>query len=174
MKSKITRRQFSKSLGGLSLGLCAAPLLGPLKLEAASPIIGNLTDAEQKAVTRYAYLLLPLLEEGHALYAKVAETLTQKAKQDNRVAAMLSSGIQALNQQKTPWLQLPSDKQQAMIRKQTNTPFFQLLHWTTTETVLGAADVWKQLGYQGSSIEYGGYLHRGFNDIDWLPSANGK
>jgi len=174
MKSKMTRRQFSKSLGGLSLGLCAAPLLGPLKLQAASPVIGKLTDAEQKALTQYAYLLLPLLEEGNALYTKVAEVLTQRAKQDNRVAAMLSAGVQALNQQNTAWLELPNDKQRTMIRKQTNTPFFQLLHWTTTETVLGAPNVWKQLGYQGSSIEYGGYLHRGFNDIDWLPSANGK
>ena len=27
------------------------------------------------------------------------------------------------------------------------------------------------LGYQGSSIEYGGYLNRGFDDIDWLPES---
>ena len=25
------------------------------------------------------------------------------------------------------------------------------------------------LGYEGSSFEQGGYLHRGFNDLDWLP-----
>ena len=174
MKSRITRRQFSKSLGGLSLGLCAAPLLGPLKLQAASPVIGKLTDAEQKTLIRYAYLLLPLLEEGHALYTKVAEVLTLKARQDNRVAAMLSAGIQALDHHNTSWLKLAKGKQQAIIHQQADTPFFQLLHWTTTETVLGVPDVWKQVGYQGSSIEYGGYLHRGFNDIDWLPSANGK
>jgi hypothetical protein len=28
--------------------------------------------------------------------------------------------------------------------------------------------VWALLGYQGSSIEYGGYLERGFDDIGWL------
>ena len=28
---------------------------------------------------------------------------------------------------------------------------------------------WKKLGYEGSSAEHGGYLHRGFDDIDWLP-----
>jgi len=29
-------------------------------------------------------------------------------------------------------------------------------------------DVWTKLGYEGSSAEFGGYLHRGFDDIDWL------
>jgi hypothetical protein len=28
--------------------------------------------------------------------------------------------------------------------------------------------VWDIIGYEGSSIEYGGYLERGFNDISWL------
>jgi hypothetical protein len=28
---------------------------------------------------------------------------------------------------------------------------------------------WKHIGYPGSSKEYGGYLHRGAGDIDWLP-----
>ena len=29
--------------------------------------------------------------------------------------------------------------------------------------------IWKHIGYPGSSVEYGGYKDRGFNDIDWLP-----
>ena len=29
--------------------------------------------------------------------------------------------------------------------------------------------IWKTIGYSGPSAHLGGYLHRGFNDIDWLP-----
>jgi hypothetical protein len=29
--------------------------------------------------------------------------------------------------------------------------------------------VWDLLGYEGPSFDKGGYLHRGFNDLDWLP-----
>ena len=29
--------------------------------------------------------------------------------------------------------------------------------------------LWPKFGYEGSSFEHGGYLHRGFNDLDWLP-----
>jgi len=31
--------------------------------------------------------------------------------------------------------------------------------------------VWKHIDYPGSSKEYGGYINRGFNDIDWLPEV---
>jgi hypothetical protein len=29
-------------------------------------------------------------------------------------------------------------------------------------------DVWPYFGYEGPSNDKGGYLHRGFDDIDWL------
>jgi hypothetical protein len=31
--------------------------------------------------------------------------------------------------------------------------------------------VWTKLGYEGPSAPEGGYLHRGFDDIDWLKDA---
>ena len=30
-------------------------------------------------------------------------------------------------------------------------------------------EVWKAFGYQGASYRFGGYLHHGFNDLNWLP-----
>ena len=30
-------------------------------------------------------------------------------------------------------------------------------------------DVWKILGYEGASHHLGGYVNRGFDDLDWLP-----
>ncbi len=30
-------------------------------------------------------------------------------------------------------------------------------------------EVWTVLGYEGPSFDKGGYLHRGFDDLDWLP-----
>jgi hypothetical protein len=32
-------------------------------------------------------------------------------------------------------------------------------------------EVWPKFGYEGSSAEHGGYIKRGFADIDWLPKA---
>ncbi|MDB6454782.1 hypothetical protein [Falsirhodobacter sp. 20TX0035] len=30
-------------------------------------------------------------------------------------------------------------------------------------------EVWEALGYEGPSFDKGGYVNRGFNDLDWLP-----
>ena len=32
-------------------------------------------------------------------------------------------------------------------------------------------ELWPKFGYEGSSAEHGGYIKRGFADIDWLPKA---
>ena len=32
-------------------------------------------------------------------------------------------------------------------------------------------ELWPKFGYEGSSAEHGGYIKRGFNDIDWLPKV---
>ena len=31
-------------------------------------------------------------------------------------------------------------------------------------------EVWAAFGYQGASVHLGGYVRRGFNDLDWLPA----
>ena len=50
-------------------------------------------------------------------------------------------------------------------------PFFRLVHSTTVVTLYDDHEVWQLLGYEGSSFEKGGYLHRGFDDLDWLPEV---
>ena len=30
-------------------------------------------------------------------------------------------------------------------------------------------ETWETLGYEGASFDQGGYVNRGFNDLDWLP-----
>ena len=43
------------------------------------------------------------------------------------------------------------------------------MHATTVVALYDDHEVWDLLGYEGSSFEKGGYLHRGFDDLDWLP-----
>ena len=50
-------------------------------------------------------------------------------------------------------------------------PFFRLVHSTSVVALYDDHEVWQLLGYEGSSFEKGGYLHRGFDDLDWLPEV---
>ena len=48
---------------------------------------------------------------------------------------------------------------------------FQKLHGDLLVTLYNNKEVWPKFGYEGGSADKGGYINRGFNDIDWLPQA---
>ena len=50
-----------------------------------------------------------------------------------------------------------------------STDFFGFIRRTTVLNLYNHADVWNALGYEGASFDKGGYINRGFNDLDWLP-----
>lgn len=52
-----------------------------------------------------------------------------------------------------------------------HTPFFGKLRGDLVVTLYNQKELWPKFGYEGASAEKGGYLNRGFSDIDWLPSA---
>jgi len=52
-----------------------------------------------------------------------------------------------------------------------HTPFFAKLRGDLVVTLYNQKELWPKFGYEGSSADKGGYIHRGFDDIDWLPSA---
>ena len=49
------------------------------------------------------------------------------------------------------------------------TAFFKLARSTTVVALYDDEEVWQALGYEGPSFDKGGYINRGFNDLDWLP-----
>jgi len=52
-----------------------------------------------------------------------------------------------------------------------HTPFFARLRGDLVVTLYNQKDLWPKFGYEGSSADKGGYINRGFADIDWLPTA---
>ncbi|MDD2869980.1 hypothetical protein [Neomegalonema sp.] len=52
-----------------------------------------------------------------------------------------------------------------------NTPFFAFTRATALVALYDDPEVWALLGYEGPSFDKGGYINRGFNDLDWLPEV---
>lgn len=59
----------------------------------------------------------------------------------------------------------------AILRDMQSTPFFQKIRGGLITGLYNNKEVWPKFGYEGSSVEYGGYIDRGFDDIDWLDQA---
>jgi len=55
-----------------------------------------------------------------------------------------------------------------MLKSIESTNFFSTIRGGLVVGIYNQLEVWKRLGYEGSSFEHGGYLTRGFDDIAWL------
>lgn len=51
------------------------------------------------------------------------------------------------------------------------TSFFKTARSDLVVSLYNQHDLWIKFGYEGSSWQQGGYIHRGFNDIDWVPKS---
>ena len=55
-----------------------------------------------------------------------------------------------------------------LLRGIEKTPFFQRIRGTLITGIYNNQEVWPLFGYEGESAPMGGYLNRGFDDINWL------
>ncbi|MDO5641342.1 MAG: Twin-arginine translocation pathway signal [Paracoccus sp. (in: a-proteobacteria)] len=56
----------------------------------------------------------------------------------------------------------------AILRSIEDTPFFQTVRGGLVTGLYNQKEVWPIFGYEGESYSEGGYIDRGFDDIDWL------
>ena len=94
-------------------------------------------------------------------YAKVVTALEAEAE-------TLEQGVAQLDEP-TPFLELDADAQLARITEAEGSDYFELVKSTAVVELYDNPLVWKAFGYEGPSVHLGGYLHRGFDDLDWLP-----
>ena len=99
-------------------------------------------------------------------YAHVMRKLDERAAQDQALAVLLSDGVDALN-----WSTVSEDAKTEALRRSEATPFFKTLRAEFITWFYSNPRVWSRFGYEGPSNDKGGYLHRGFNDIDWIDQA---
>ena len=55
-----------------------------------------------------------------------------------------------------------------ILRAMEDNPFFQQIRGGLVTGLFNQNAVWPLFGYEGASYEFGGYIDRGFDDINWL------
>jgi hypothetical protein len=66
------------------------------------------------------------------------------------------------------WSQLSEPDRLGALHQIENGAFFQAIRTEFLLNFYGNPLVWKFLGYEGPSNELGGYINRGFDEIEWL------
>ena len=105
-----------------------------------------------------------------AAYERTADSLLDLAVQTNRITLAVANGLDSLDSLPVgDFLGLSVEQAVEHLRAIERTEFFSFVRGNTVLTLYNLPEVWAALGYEGASVEKGGYLTRGFDDLDWLP-----
>ena len=68
-----------------------------------------------------------------------------------------------------PFRELSESYRVAVLKRMETSAAFRLVQRSTVRFLYDDVEVWQAFGYEGASVHLGGYVKRGFNDLDWLP-----
>ena len=112
-----------------------------------------------------------------AYYVEAVASYDTKAGQDAAFGKMVEEGAAQLDaaaqrQHKTPYLMVAWETDRvALLKGVERGALFQKLRGDLLVSLYNNKEIWPKFGYEGASADKGGYINRGFNDIDWLPQT---
>jgi hypothetical protein len=170
-----SRRKFLKTSTGMlvgslafSLGSVSTPAVGDtwkLSLESLDSDTG-------KALLKVARHIFPHDTLDDAVYALVVKDLDGAAA-DASVAGMLSEGVAQLNDDAGGnWLEASDEEQLKLLTARADGPMFGKVKGTAVVSLYNNEMAWEHFGYEGASFDKGGYINRGFQDLEWLPQPS--
>ncbi|MGB8608305.1 gluconate 2-dehydrogenase subunit 3 family protein [Bradyrhizobium sp.] len=110
-------------------------------------------------------------------YIAAIKPWDEKAAKDPAIKTLLEDGVRRLDQDaqdrhKLGYAQVPWEADRVVLLQGIEqTDFFKKLRSDLVVSLYNQKELWPKFGYEGSSAEHGGYIKRGFNDIDWLPKV---
>lgn len=106
-----------------------------------------------------------------AAYERMTSRIVTEADASTWFRVVLTQGLIALGaQSEQPFLELSDERALAVLRRVSDLEFFGFIRRTTVLNLYDDPQVWEALGYEGPSFDKGGYVNRGFDDLDWLPT----
>lgn len=167
------RREFLKTgtMAVVGTAVAASGLIAKASAaEETIPKFSTLKPHEAQTLLAVSRQIFPHRKLGDTPYWKVVSQLDGAAQTDPSVAKMLTDGIAQLDgTQGSKFVDLNDKQKIDALKAVETTPFFQKVRGVELQTLYSDPSVFKAMKYQGASYAMGGYLHHGFNDLEWLP-----
>jgi len=133
----------------------------------------DVTDQARRTLVRVLRVAFPHSRASDGPYERTADTIIDAARQSPWSLTTLTQGLRALDSVSTgTFLDLDDAAALAVLRRIETTDFFVFVRRLAVLHLYDDHELWDVLGYEGPSFDKGGYLHRGFNDLDWLPEPH--
>lgn len=168
--TRVDRRGFLKTTAGAAAIAAIAPATSSSAL--AEPL--STVPAEGAAtLVKMARDLFPHDRIADSFYQKAVATIDEDVGASD-AATLLSDGVTALDASAVKlkgkrYVEITDESDRvAVLKTIEGSPFFGKMRGSLVTALYNQKELWPKLGYEGSSFDKGGYIERGFSDLDWL------
>lgn len=128
------------------------------------------SDHDRQTLTRVIQVMYPHESFPRGPYERTAQAVFDAVAGNPHRQAKLRQGLNDLDSLRPePFLDLDDGVALTILRGIQDAPFFVDVLGIAGVAFYDDHEVWDLLGYEGPSFDKGGYLERGFNDLNWLP-----
>jgi hypothetical protein len=132
--------------------------------------VHNLSKGEADGVMALAKTLYPHKDLPDAVYALVVKQMDEAAASAEGHASV-TKGIHTLNAKAGGhFAKASAAKRQKVVEALIDDPFVQTVRGNCITGLYDNEMAYAHFGYEGEAFSKGGYVHRGFNDLTWLPA----
>jgi hypothetical protein len=133
--------------------------------------VSTLSTEARAALVRLLRVAYPHRRFPDGPYERTAEEIISQLDASLWHRLALTQGLQSLDAAAGgSFTELDDDAALALLRSIEDAEFFRFVRGVAVVTLYNDPEVWGLLGYEGASYDQGGYLERGFDDLDWLPN----
>ncbi|MDE0048593.1 MAG: hypothetical protein OXO52_02310 [Rhodospirillales bacterium] len=126
-----------------------------------------------ETLTAMARALYPHDSLDDGFYRRVVDIVAADA--DAAQQALLVDGVAALDAATgRAFVDLEEKEKLAAVQAVEGSPFFEAMRAATARHLYDDRALWARFGYEGASSHLGGYVERGFDDIDWISEADAE
>ena len=176
-RTRVSRRGFLTAGGAATAGLVALSVstgmvASPSGAWAVSVV--NLKPETMRTLIQIARDIYPHDHLADRFYAAAVSGYDEQAGKDPVVLTMIEDGVAELDALAAAefdrhYAELGWEAERvALLHRIEDGTLFQTLRSGLVVGLYNNPEVWPKFGFEGASAEQGGYLHRGFDDIDWV------
>jgi hypothetical protein len=177
-RTRVSRRVFLRNSATAVPAAAAAAAGVAIAPEAAwAQAAKTLKPAEMATLARMARDIYPHDRLADVYYIKAVAGYDAKAANDPALRKTIQDGITQLDaaarkKHRAPYVDVDWEQDRVVLLQGIQAgALFRKLQGDLLVMLYNNKEVWPKFGYEGRSDDKGGYINRGFDDIDWLPAV---
>ena len=168
--TKVGRRDFLRATAGATALAAIAP---SVSAEALAEPTKTISQSDLATLTKMARDVYPHDAIPDVFYQNAIASIDKDLEASTN-KNLLKTGIadldaEAMKSKGKKYLDLAEEADRVDVLKAIeSSEFFGKVRSSMVTAFYNQPELWPKLGYEGASFDKGGYIERGFNDIDWL------